>query len=88
MYKLTTDIEKLIRIFYENIELGNDDIREIFEGVSMNTIQRLKSDARKVMVERNVMPWDKRRVNTQCAYAAWGLDIADLELRYAKLQNL
>lgn len=88
MYKLTKDIGKLIRIFYENIELGSDEIREMYDGISKSAIQTLKKKARKVMVTNDVMPWDANKVNTESAFSAWGLEIADLERRYAKLQKL
>lgn len=87
MYKLTKDIGKLIRIFYENIELGSDEIREMYDGISKSAIQTLKKKARKVMVTNDVMPWDANKVNTESAFVAWGLEIADLERRYAKLQK-
>lgn len=87
MYKLTKDIGKLIQIYYENIELGSDEIREMYEGISKSAIQGLKRKARKVMVEQEISHWDANKVSTECAYTAWGLDIADLEKRFQKLQK-
>lgn len=88
MYSLTTDIGKLIRIYYENIELSGDDIREIYPGISRSSVDKLKKKAFNAMSEKKVLQWVPHKVNTECAYIAWGLDIADLERRYAKLQRL
>ncbi len=40
------------------------------------------------MIELNTPVWNSSRINTKVAYEAWGLDIADLEHRYKKLQEL
>ena len=40
------------------------------------------------MIEENVYTHGMYKVNTDCAYRAWGLDIEDLEKRRNKLQKL
>lgn len=40
------------------------------------------------MAENQTPSWNALRVNTKDAYAAWGLDIEDLERRYRKLKKL
>lgn len=87
MYSLTNDIGELIQIYYENIEIGNAEIKRMYPGISGFTIAKLKSKAREVMAQRNVMPWEAYKVNTECAYEAWQLNIADLEKRFQKLQK-
>ena len=88
MYSLTNDIGELIRIYYENIEIGTEEIKRMYPGISPSTIFKLKGKARELMAERGVMPWETRKVNTECAFEAWQLKIADLERRYQKLQKL
>ncbi len=79
------NIETAIRLFYERIELSNSDIRELFGNISSQTIVKLKKKASEVSAEEKIIPWNSRYVNTEAAYKAWGLDIADLERRYKKL---
>ena len=81
-----------IRIYYENIELSNKEIQELFESrqgksISSTTISKLKAEVQKVATERNVPVWDKGCVNTKLAFEVWGLDIDDLEKRYKKLKK-
>ena len=40
------------------------------------------------MVDRNITVWNAQRVNTEIAYEAWGLNIADLERRLKKLKAM
>lgn len=82
-------IEAAIRIYYERIELTNSDIRKLFGKERGNaTIAKLKRKAREVMAENNTPIWNAQYVNTEAAYKAWGLDIADLERRYKKLSAM
>ena len=88
MYSLTNDIGELIQIYYENIEIGNAEIKRMYPGISESTIAKLKDKARNIMAEKKIMPWEARKVNTECAFEAWHLDITDLEKRFQKLQKL
>ncbi len=85
-------IGKAIQIYYENIELSNADIKELFKSkqgknLSSATISRLKAEVQKAAQERKIPIWDKGCVNTKLAFEVWGLDIGDLEKRWAKLQK-
>ncbi len=82
------NIETAIRLYYERIELSNSDIRELFGNLSSTTMVKLKKKAEEVMTEENIMRWNTLCVNTEAAYKAWGLDIADLERRQKKLVAL
>lgn len=88
MCNISTDIKRLVEIYYENMEISGKEISEVFVNPSKSSIQRLKNLARKQMASDNVKPWDSRKVNTICAYKAWGLDIDDLEKRLAKLNKI
>ena len=81
-------LETAIRIYYERIELRNADIKEIFGSLGSKTICRLKQVAKDKMKENDIPSWDAKAVNTESAYEAWGLDIADLEKRLNKLKKL
>lgn len=83
-----TSIETAIRLYYERIELDNDDIRELFGKLGSATISKLKNVVRERMRERDTPIWNAQRVNTEDAYAAWGLDIASLERCYKKLCSM
>ena len=81
-------LETAIRIYYERIELRNADIKEIFGSLGSKTICRLKQVAKDKMKENDIPSWDAKAVNTESAYEAWGLDIADLGKRLNKLKKL
>ena len=81
-------LETAIRIYYERIELRNADIREIFGNICNDTVCKLKRIAKDRMEENDVPSWDAQAVNTEAAFEAWGLDIADLEKRLNKLKKL
>ena len=81
-------LETAIRIYYERIELRNADIREIFGSLGSKTICGLKQAAKDRMKENDIPSWDAKAVNTEAAFEAWGLDIADLEKRLNKLKKL
>ena len=83
-----TSLETAIRLYYENLELGNTEIKELFRVASSKKILTLKQMAKKRMEEQDIPLWNALRVNTKTAYEAWGLDINDLERRYNKLQKL
>lgn len=80
-------LQTAIRIYYENIEIGNREINELF-GVKGQTILKLKKVAKEKMDEDKIPNWNALKVNTKTAYQAWGLDINDLEKRYNKLKEL
>lgn len=81
-------LETAIRLYYSRIELSNNDIRELFGKLGSATVVKLKKKARQVMQERGRMAWNAQLVNTEDAFTAWGLDIADLERRHKKIQSM
>jgi len=82
------DLGFVIELYYKKLEIGNADIMKLFNLKSQPTARKLKRLARERMDEEDIKVWDERAVNTAAAYEAWGLDIADLERRLAKLQKL
>lgn len=82
------DIRTAIRLYYERIELSNADIEILFGKHSSSTVAKLKDLAKDYMVQHGIQAWNPLCVNTKAAYAAWGLDIDDLENRYMKLKAL
>ena len=87
------DIEGAIRIYYENIEIGTKEIKELFISrndtyISNSTAMKLKKIAKEKMAEKETQNWDASRVNTKAAFEAWGLEINDLEKRLLKLQKM
>ena len=83
-----TSLETAIKLYYENIEIGNQEIKMLFGSISSATVCKLKNLAKEKMLENNVPSWNALNVNTKTAYKAWGLDIDDLEFRYNKLKEL
>lgn len=84
------DIDTTLRIYYENVEIGNKEIRELYgEQTSSSTLSRLKKVAKDEMLKRGILlQFTPYCVDTVSAFAAWGIDIADLEKRRQKLIKL
>lgn len=82
------NIEAAVRLYYERFELSSNDIKEIFGDMSAVTCTRYKRKAWEQMAEDQTTTWSARNVNTQSAFTAWGLDIAELEKRLNKLRKL
>ena len=83
-----TDIDTAISIYYRCPEISTKEIIQLFSKHSKTTVSRLKKLAQKRMIEENIYTYGMYKVNTDCAYKAWGLDIEDLEKRRDKLQKL
>lgn len=85
--KQIQNIKTAIYKYYNNIELTNTDIKELFGVTAWASINRLKSPVQDHMVKHDIPVCNASAVNTYAAYEVWGLDIADLEKRYAKLEK-
>lgn len=81
------DIRAAIELYWSKTEIGTNDICGLF-GVNRDRAAKLKAVAREEMEKRKTINYNAMCVNTEVAYEAWGLQIADLERRYAKLQKL
>lgn len=86
--KRITSLDTAIRLYYENDELDNRDIIELFEPMAESTIAKMKNAVLEEMTKRGTVRHRRHTVNTEVAYEVWGLDIASLERRWAKLQKL
>ena len=64
------------------------ELSKIFRKNSKSTVSRLKKLAQKQMVQDEVYTHGMYKINTECAYKSWGLDVEDLEKRRSKLQKL
>ncbi len=82
------NIDAAVRFYYETFELSSKDIQEIFDAKSSATVAKLKQIVRDEMVKTGRLPWNTHNVPTDIAFKVWGLDIADLERRRAKLIKL
>ena len=82
------NIEKALEIYWSCPEIGNKEIKEIFDIVGSATVTRYKKLAQEKMAETGVLCRGLHCVNTEAAYQAWGIDAADLEKRLIKLQRL
>ena len=81
------DIGFAIRLYYGNIEIRSKDIRALFGGIGGSRVTQLKKLAKARMDERGIPNFDASAVHTATAYESWGLNIKDLEYRYAKLKK-
>jgi len=83
-----TDIDTAIIIYYRYPEISTKEIIQLFSKRSKSTVSRLKKLAQKRMIEDDVYAYGMYKINTECAYKAWGIDIEDLEKRRDRLQKL
>lgn len=82
-----SDLRGAIELYWRKTEIGTNDICKLF-GVNRQRAGKLKEVARDLMGTRSTVNYDARCVNTEVAYEAWGLEIGNLERRYAKLRKL
>ncbi|MGN0107751.1 MAG: hypothetical protein ACI4A5_08650 [Hominilimicola sp.] len=82
------DIDTALRIYYTYPEIGNKEIKELFGVSNTRTLARYKKDVRQAQTERGVLTSQMHTVNTEVAYAVWGIDVIDLEKRRNKLREL
>jgi len=83
-----TNIENALKVFYENAEIGNKEIKTLFGSRSTATVSRLKRIVKAEMLKRGMPTFNAYKVNTAIAYDVWGIDIADLENRRKKIKEL
>ena len=83
-----TSIENALKIYYENAEIGNREIKYLFGNRSSATISKLKRLVRAEMIKRDMPTFNTYRINTAIAYDVWGIDINDLENRRKKIKEL
>ena len=79
-----TSFKTALDIYYTRLQLNNQDIAELFGNHAQSTISALKRIARDYMIENNILLYNSRDVNTKAAYAAWGIDIVEIERLYRK----
>ena len=81
-------IKGALKVYYENGEIGNKEIKCLFGNRSTATISRLKRLVRAEMIKRAVPTFNANKVNTAVAYEVWGIDVIDLESRMKKIKEL
>ena len=83
-----TSIDNALQIYYTYSEIGNREIKVLFGKLSSATISRLKTVVKREMDKRNLLSYGMYKVNTNIAFAIWGIHVADLEKRRKKLKDL
>jgi len=83
-----TSIENALKVFYENGEIGNKEIKCLFGHRSTTTISRLKRLVKVEMIKREVPTFNANKINTAIAYELWGIDVIELENRMKKIKEL
>lgn len=86
--RVTADIKTVVRVYYENPELGTAEIKMLFGNIAGSTIAKLKNAVLKEMSANNILQFGYACVNTELAYKVWNIDIEDYERRMAKLNKL
>ncbi len=82
------NIDTALRIYYENVEIGSKEIRELFGITANSAVARVKNEVLEEMAKRGQKPYARYCINTAVAYDVWGIDVNDLEKRRNKLKKL
>lgn len=85
---MISSVEAAVTAYYANPQLGNAEIKEIFGHLSKGKTCQLKAIAREKMKELGIPLMNSYTVDADAAYQAWGLNISDLERRYAKIKKM
>ena len=83
-----TSIKNALIIYYHKLEIGNRDIVTLFGKLSSATIARIKKAVKSKMIEDETPSYGIHTVNTKTAFEVWGIDVADLEARWTKINDL
>lgn len=83
-----TSIENALKVYYENAEIGNKEIKYLFGVRSSTTISKLKKLVKEEMIKRDMPTFNDYKINTSIAYDVWGMDINNLEKRMKKIKEL
>lgn len=74
------DAETALRIYYDHpLEIGSEEIRELFGVKAGSTIARIKKEVRNAQAEEKTLTWNPANVDTDTAYRIWGLNVEKLE---------
>ena len=85
------NIEAAIRIYYSHPnEIGNDQIKELFDITSGSTCAKIKNEIREFMITHDLQyhVWNKSNVSTKAAFEYANLDIKALEDNFMKIKEL
>lgn len=83
------DLAMVIEIYYSCPEIGNKEIRQLWNGkISSPSIVKLKDLAREQMAKDGKLAFRPGYVNTKSAFKAWGINIVEVEEGFKKLQKL
>lgn len=81
--------ETALRIYYAYPnEIGNTEIKELFNVSGSSTVAAIKKAVRKLMEEKEIKVWNPRNVDTKTTYEYAGIDIAAVERSYLKMKKL
>jgi hypothetical protein len=85
------NIEAALEMYYSQNELNSSDIMRIF-GCSRSKAESLKKEVRIEVAKiedksKRPIIFSPASVNTEFSFVVWGLDIAELENKYKKLQG-
>ena len=81
--------ETALRIYYAYPnEIGNAEIKELFNVSGSSTVAAIKKAVRNLMEEKEIKVWNPRNVDTKTTYEYAGIDIAAVERSYLKMKKL
>jgi len=83
-----TSIDNALKIYYNNAEIGNKEIKDLFGKLSTSTVSRLKKAVKDKMNDAGIYSYGMYKINTRIAFDVWGIDALDLEKRWKKLSEL
>ena len=81
------NIELAIKLYYEEPEISNEEIRQLFD-VKNSKACKMKKEVKEEMAKKGVKCFRTNTINTKVAFEVWRLDIDDLEHRLTRLRRL
>ncbi len=84
---MIVSVERAVWVYNNCPYMGNRELEELFGKMSSAKRVKLKDMVRDEMEARGMMRYNDTLVHTSVAFEVWGLDIADIERRYAKLRK-
>lgn len=87
------DLDIVLKIYHENITIGNKEIVKIFKPNKGNeigyvTVSKLKKMVTNHMKENKIMRYSNFEVPTKIAFECWGINIKEVERLHKKRKEL
>ena len=86
-------LEAALTVYYDNIFIGNKEIRELFisksgGNIGVTKIAELKKEVAAIAKEKGAMLYNETTVPVEVAFEAWGINVSELERKIKRKKSL